>query len=123
MFGHNRLKKVLSLFLIILLVFSYAYLIPINVMADTPENTTDNAVINYATEIGDCDSSGEVNILDLIRLKKHLVGTVSVDEILADIKPDAKINTEDIVALKKILLGIDVSDIYDIDNILDTKKK
>lgn len=111
MFERNSFKKALSLLLVTLLVFSCTYLIPVNVMADTQENITDNAVINYATEIGDCDSSGEVNIIDLVRLKKFLTNITSVDETLSDIKCDANINVEDLAALRKLLLGIDVSDI------------
>lgn len=111
MFERNSFKKALSLLLVTLLVFSCTYLIPVNVMADTQENITDNAVINYATEIGDCDSSGEVNIIDLVRLKKFLTNITSVDETLSDIKCDANINAEDLAALRKVLLGIDVSDI------------
>ena len=55
---------------------------------------------------GDINSDGEINILDMIRLKKYLTGKIS--EIIpeaADINSDSETDSEDLVCLKKYILG------------------
>ena len=107
----NRIfQKFMASALAVSLTFSYAISGLSNVEAvEVSKNET--IVINNATEIGDCNASGEVNILDLVRMKKHLIGTSSLDETLSDIKSDTVINSQDIIALRKILLGVAIGDI------------
>ena len=57
---------------------------------------------------GDINFDGEVNILDLVRIKKITVG-VSEDHISADLDGDNNTNAFDITLLKKLLLGIAIS--------------
>ena len=54
---------------------------------------------------GDINSDSKVNLLDLVRMKKHLANnSIKVDEIAADITVDGVINAFDISSLRKILI-------------------
>ncbi len=57
---------------------------------------------------GDVTGDGIVNALDLLQLKKHLLGQVSITgskALAADVTGDGKINALDLLKLKKYLLG------------------
>ena len=55
---------------------------------------------------GDINSDGELNILDLICLKKFFADPLNnvVPSVYLDISDDGKINSEDLAALRKNLL-------------------
>ncbi len=55
---------------------------------------------------GDSNNDGKVNVLDLIRLKRHLLGEMYVKESQANAYWDHRIDALDIVATKKAILGI-----------------
>lgn len=60
-------------------------------------------------KIGDVNNDGEVDILDLIAIKKHTVGNKpNICVAAADMNGDGEINAEDITIMKKILLGVSV---------------
>ena len=56
--------------------------------------------------LGDCNGDGNVDILDLVRIKKYSAG-INVDFVMlnADLVADNEIKTDDIVRLRKKLLG------------------
>lgn len=107
----NMLKKAVAVWLSVISVFSCFALSPVNTLTAAADTEAQAAVINYATEIGDCNASGDVNVADLVRIKKHLAKNASIDEVLSDIDCDAFINADDVAALRRLLLGFDVSDI------------
>ena len=58
---------------------------------------------------GDMTGDGKVNIMDLIRLRKHLAGdSVDIDLSNADVTGDGKVNVMDLIRLRKYLAGDDV---------------
>ncbi len=59
-----------------------------------------------ALVIGDANDDGEVNVKDLIRMKKFIAG-IDVDVIseVIDIDGDTEVGSADIIALKDIILG------------------
>ena len=78
---------------------------------------TNNVAFDVAFEVttappfiyGDVDSTGVVNINDLIRLAQHLAGIVTLDgsELLAaDVDPNGNVNINDLIKLAQYLAGI-----------------
>ena len=58
---------------------------------------------------GDTTGDGKVNIMDLIRLRKHLAGdSVDINLSNADVTGDGKVNVMDLIRLRKYLAGDDV---------------
>ena len=59
---------------------------------------------------GDLNGDGKVNVMDLIRLKRHIAdGTEVVGN--ADVNGDGKVNVMDLIRLKRYIAG-EVVDIY-----------
>ena len=55
---------------------------------------------------GDANGDWEVNILDLVRLRKYLVAdSMEISERSADLTGDGKINGQDLIRLRKYLVG------------------
>lgn len=88
-------KRLLSLLLVLLMVFS---LLPIGMVAADTSNVSP----------GDINGDGDVNILDLIRLKKYIAGADVELVGSADTNGDGDVNILDLVRLKKYLAGADV---------------
>ena len=72
-----------------------------------------NNPISYDYEISNSkndDYSNGVNTIDLIRIQRHILGLESLDSpykrIAADINNDQRINSVDLVELRKLVLGI-----------------
>ena len=58
---------------------------------------------------GDVTGDGNVNVMDLIRLRKHLAGdSVDIDLSNADVTGDGNVNVMDLIRLRKYLAGDDV---------------
>ncbi|MCR4771641.1 MAG: hypothetical protein K5855_04955 [Oscillospiraceae bacterium] len=57
---------------------------------------------------GDLDGNSAVNAIDLVRLKKYLLGESVVLECSGDLNGDGKVNAMDLLRLKKFILGKDV---------------
>ncbi|MBR6822383.1 MAG: dockerin type I repeat-containing protein, partial [Clostridia bacterium] len=58
--------------------------------------------------LGDINSDGKISILDLVMIRKHLLGIISVKNEFfeaSDINGDGKISIMDLVAIRKHLLG------------------
>ena len=85
-------------------------------MEDAPEETTGTEgldEVNSPTELdeasilGDVNADGEVDIFDLVRLRKYLAGVdVALNESAADVNEDNEIDIFDLVRLRKSLAGI-----------------
>ncbi len=86
-------KRILSLFLVVCLIISA---LPSGV---------------FASEIlyGDVNSDGEINMRDVLALKRFIAGSGnSIDEIAADVTCDSLIDEADVALLKKQIAGWDV---------------
>ena len=58
---------------------------------------------------GDANGDGEFDIRDLIRLKKISAGIIVQASPATDFDGDKTVNVEDIVTVRKMLLGVDSS--------------
>lgn len=59
--------------------------------------------------IGDVNLDGEINIIDLVRLKKATVQLIELDaveELQADFNESGEVELEDITAIRKAILGV-----------------
>ena len=57
--------------------------------------------------LGDIDSDGKLDLLDLVRLRKYLAADpVDVIRICSDLNGDGKVSTSDLVRLRKLLVGV-----------------
>ena len=54
---------------------------------------------------GDSNTDGNIDILDVIRLKKHFCNSVKIDTVGGDANYDGAIDINDLIILKKYLLG------------------
>ena len=72
-------------------------------------NTISGTVDLTATEPGDLNADGKVNVRDLGLLQQHLNGwEVTLDETAADVTGDGKVNVRDLGLLQQYLNGWDV---------------
>ena len=60
--------------------------------------------IEPSTTVGDINNDNKVDYLDLLLLKKHILGVSSLSTSSADVNGDNSINVVDVTALKNILL-------------------
>ncbi len=61
-----------------------------------------------APVFGDATGDNEINIIDLVRLKKHTLGTGEVKEVyLVDADYNGELDAADLITMKKVLLGIE----------------
>ena len=98
------MKKYLIRFLTVLLCLSAIFSAGLTAFAK--EGTDDGAVTFSLFDLGDANGNGEVNIVDLIRIKHYTTNTSVAIDPAADINVDGNIDSNDMVLLKKILLGI-----------------
>ena len=86
----------------------------------TVTGTTENGIANtfvvtvvdpdFIRRTGDVNGDEKVDLVDLVRMKKHIVGTdilAGENFMAADINKDGYVTAADLVLLKKILLEID----------------
>lgn len=73
---------------------------------DKGEVTVTEMTVSDVPFRGDSNNDGKVNVLDLIRLKRYLLGEMYVKESQANAYWDHRIDALDIVATKKAILGI-----------------
>lgn len=65
---------------------------------------------DFTRKVGDINGDDRVDIIDLIKAKKHIVGAeilTGVDFNTADLDKNNTVNSVDLILLRKILLGID----------------
>lgn len=61
-------------------------------------------------KIGDANADGRVDIIDLVAVKKYKSGSRTDICLAADMDGNGEVNAEDIVLIRKMLLGISVDD-------------
>lgn len=69
---------------------------------------TKDKVYSNSVSVGDIDLDGNVNITDLVRLRKYLAGTETLNEEQknnADVNKDGNVNITDLVRVRKYLAG------------------
>ncbi len=79
-----------------------------NGVTDTFTVTVTDA--DFTRKAGDINGDDSVDIIDLIKTKKHIVGAdilTGVDFNAADLDKNGTVNSADLILLRKILLGID----------------
>lgn len=69
-----------------------------------PDGTTSD-VDNPTVTTGDLNSDGKVNYLDLLLLKKHILGVSKVSTNVADLNGDSLVNINDVLNLKDLILN------------------
>lgn len=69
-----------------------------------PDGTTPD-VDNPTVTTGDLNSDGKVNYLDLLLLKKHILGVSKVSTKVADLNGDSLVNINDVLNLKDLMLN------------------
>lgn len=71
------------------------------------EDTAESVSVVLTALIGDANGDGDVNICDLVRMKKYLASRDTVEIVTgnADCDRDGVIDTGDLVSLRKILLA------------------
>lgn len=69
-----------------------------------PDGTTPD-VDNPIVTTGDLNSDGKVNYLDLLLLKKHILGVSKVSTKVADLNGDSLVNINDVLNLKDLILN------------------
>ena len=57
------------------------------------------------SSVGDLNGDGEINIIDLVRLKKVLVGSAESGRTTSDLDRNRDTNSADLIILRKFLLG------------------
>lgn len=70
---------------------------------DTPSGT--------AGAKGDINNDGKVNVLDIVKIQRFIVGLDSLDEVAkisADVNGDGKVNVLDIVKIQRHIVGLEV---------------
>lgn len=62
--------------------------------------------------LGDLDNNGKVDSLDLVLMKKWLIGSAKNDDVVVDaldVNQDGKKNILDLIRIKRIVLGVDLT--------------
>ena len=57
---------------------------------------------------GDVNSDGTVNIQDLLRIQKHILGSINLggsEYYASDVNADGTVNIQDLLRVQKYLLG------------------
>ena len=68
----------------------------------------DSRPLETPYQVGDVDGNGKVNSMDYVLVKRHVMGTFSLDKdrlTRADINGDGRINIADYTLVKRIVLG------------------
>lgn len=100
----KNFKKLLSL------LCAAALCVTVGVTAAAESAWGDNVIEDHytiETLKGDVNHDGYLNILDLVRLKKHLAGiVVEIDEAAAELDGDSVITAADLTSLRKLLIEL-----------------
>lgn len=73
---------------------------------DSTTGTTTETIVNKA-ESGDVNGDGEVNLKDVVLIRRYIAGgwNVSLDEIIADVNGDGTVNLKDVVLIRRYIAG------------------
>lgn len=55
----------------------------------------------------DANADGRVNIIDLVRIKKHLASGTEISTLAADLTGEGTVDVNDVTAMRKCLLGVE----------------
>lgn len=80
--------------------FEFSEIKGVSVNSKTVTSYEDTNIFTY----GDCNNDSKVEILDLVRIKKMLAETIDKD-LSADLTQDDEVNSEDLVNMRKKLMG------------------
>lgn len=89
-----------------------------NIDGDTNVGTGDIVIINNGSTVkelkvityGDASGDGEITILDLLKVQKHILGSVNLSDAhfkAADANKDGSVTVSDLLKIQKYLLGSD----------------
>ncbi len=87
--------------------------VTVTATTDTGVSTTFTVTVTDPDFIilpGDVNDDGVINIIDLIKMKKYIVGMITLtgrEFAAADLQEDQIINSLDLIKLRRILLGIE----------------
>lgn len=95
------MKRIISIFL------AMSFLISINSLSAHAYSDTVVSDINWSHfMLGNVNADLEINILDLVRMKKYLAGLqVTISITASDLNSDGKINATDLTLIKNLLLN------------------
>lgn len=95
------MKRIISIFL------AMSFLISVNSFSANAYSDTVVSDINWSHfTLGNVNADSEINILDLVRMKKHLAGLpVTISITASDLNSDGKINAADLTLIKNLLLN------------------
>jgi len=106
------MKKMIALVLCV--VLACISVLPVFAAEQEPVTEAGTGAITikgYKPELGDVNRNGVQDVADIVLMRKHFVGSITLSGAgleAAHVTREETISSEDIVALKKILLGIPV---------------
>ena len=86
----------------------FALLICLSVLLGITTFPVNSLSVEMPVILGDANYDGVVNGMDLLALKKHILGIIKLtgaDYLSADMNDDFKINGMDLLLLKKMILS------------------
>ena len=89
-------------------VVTLAVIMSLGVLTVRAETGVDDGVLSFSSERGDVNGDGDIDIRDLVRLKKYTaeIGGIKIVEYNSDLNGDGKYNAEDLSELRIMLLNM-----------------
>ena len=89
-------------------VVTLAAILSLGVLTVSAKTGVDDGIVSFLSVRGDVNGDGDINILDLIRLKKYTAGTEGVEivDYNSDLNGDGKYNAADLSELRIMLFSI-----------------
>ncbi len=80
------------------------------VRGSASDEATDSSTPEVTSSKGDINGDGKINVLDIVKLQRMIVGLESIDDATtsaADLNGDGKVNVLDIVKLQRHIVGLE----------------